>query len=273
MTENILTFDVEEWFDVEHCRVKRSYFTGQGRAEIGVYRILSFLRPRNIKATFFVLGSVAEKNPHIIKEIDSHGHEVATHGYLHRFISEQTPQEFEGDLLRSIKVLKSITRKEILGFRAPGYSITKETLWALEIIECAGLKYDSSIYPVNLRLFTKGGISGYPRQPFFIRKNLFEFPLITLGIFGLHLPVATTAYFRIFPYAISSLAIRRLDNEGIPAVINFHSWEFDKSHPRVALPFPHNIKHYYNLRKIESRFNRLTTDFKFVACRDKLPKQ
>lgn len=270
MIENIMTFDVEEWFDAQQRRAGSGKFCRESRVRIGVDKILSALYKGGVKATFFVLGSVAEKDPQVIKDISADGHEIATHGYTHRSISEQTPVEFENDLLRSIDALKGVTGKQVSGFRAPGYSITTRTLWALDIIEKAGLKYDSSIYPVSIRLFTKGGASGYQQHPFYIKKNLVEFPLVTLDVFGIKIPAATTAYFRIYPYSISGIAINRLNNIGIPATVNFHSWEFDEFHPRLPLPFPYNIKHYYNLEKIRDRFNRLITEFKFGGCMDQL---
>jgi len=269
MVVNILTFDVEEGFDVSRCAARQASTFGS-RIDITINKILPILKQRGIKATFFVLASAVENNPQIIKDISADGHEIAAHGHLHKPISEQTPGEFKNDLLRSIDILSSITGKQISGFSAPGYSITARTLWALDIIEKAGLKYDFSIYPASIRLFTKGGAPGYPRRPFYIKKNLVEFPLVTLDVFGLRLPVATTAYFRIYPYCITSLAIKRFNKMGIPATVNFHSWKFDEFHPRAPMPFPYNIKHYYNLGKTQERFTRLVADFAFTACKYKL---
>lgn len=265
---NVLSFDVEEWFDVYHSKIKGDYKAK--RVNIGIEKIVSLLRTENVKATFFILAKLAEENGEVVKIIEKAGHEIATHGYAHKLISSQNHKEFEKDLLLSIKILKNISGKEILGYRAQGYSLTKDTLWALDIIKDCGLKYDSSIYPVSLRLFTHGGIAGYPQGPFLIKGEFVEFPLPTLNLLGLKFPVATTAYFRFFPYWLTKYAITRLNNKNITPTLNFHSWEFDENHPKIKLPFPQNIKHYYNLAQTEERFKKLLGDFKFVTCQEAL---
>ena len=267
--KNILSFDVEEWCDTfcladgELDRLRQ-----MRRAEIGVKNILGLLRPKKIKATFFVVAKLAEENAGLVKMIDAEGHEVASHSYAHKPVSSMTPAEFKEDLLRSMDVLKGITGKEVVGYRAPGYTITRETLWALRVIKECGLQYDSSIYPVSVRLFTRGGAGGFPQGSFVVEGGLQEIPLITASLFGLKVPVATTSYFRIFPYAVTKWSINRLNRKGIAAALNFHSWEFDADQPRIKLPFPHNIKHYYNLDKTERRFKDLINDFNFVNCRE-----
>jgi len=270
MVKNILTFDAEEWYDVYNYGVKSSKAVCENRLNIGISKIFSFLDDKKINATFFVSGSAAEKNPQVIREIDKRGHEIASHGYRHVPISGLNREEFRQDLLRSVKILEDITGKKVIGYRAPCYSVTADTLWALDIIKESGLKYDSSIYPVSLRLATKGGAFGYPRRPFFVKEGLLEFPLATLNLFGIYLPAATTAYFRIFPYCVSYIAIKNLNKTGVPATVNFHSWEFDENHPKLKLPFPHNIKHYYNLSKTSVKFKRLIENFDFSSCLDKL---
>jgi len=268
---NILTFDVEEWDETFNLnKDKNNPLHGQTRVAIGVKKILRLLKDKKVKATFFVLGKVAEINADMVRMIDEEGHEIATHGYGHMPIALLTPVEFKEDLLRSVKILKDITGKEVLGYRAPGYSITTETRWAIEIIKGCGLQYDSSIYPVSLRLFTRGGISGYPQKPFVIQTGLVEFPLATISVFGLKLPIATTTYFRLFPYFVTKWAINMLNKGRMTANINLHSWEFDPEQPKVKLPFPQNIKHYCNLSQTEGRLKRLIGDFKFISCKEAL---
>jgi polysaccharide deacetylase family protein (PEP-CTERM system associated) len=265
---NVLSFDVEEWH--------QSFFFKEGaekpesRVEIGLRKVVDLLRPSGIKATFFVVGSVAEKKPEIVKLIRRSGHEVASHGYLHRPVSFMTKEEFREDLLKSINILNSITGKKVLGYRAPGYTITKDNLWALDIVKECGLAYDSTIYPVSLRIFTKGGVAGFPLGMFELDNGLREFPLTTLQVLGFDLPVATTSYFRILPYWMAKLAIRKLNNKGSVSTVNYHSWEFDPAQPRIKLPFPQNFKHYYNLARTEERFKRLITDFQFTSCAEML---
>lgn len=266
---NILSFDVEEWFD-NHSIAEDKKKSFQHRADVGVRRVLSILRASGVSATFFVLGRVAQENPNIIKLIDEDGHEIATHGYSHMPLSEMKPATFKNDLLHSINILKKIVNKEIIGFRAPGYSMTDDTLWALDILKECGLKYDSSIYPVSLRMFTRGGATGYPAGAFMIRPGLMEYPLATLNLLGVRFPAATTAYFRIFPYWVSRLAMNQSNSNNIGAVLNFHSWEFDEDHPRFKFPFPQNIKHYYNLGKLCPRFEKLLSEFNFTNFRSML---
>lgn len=268
---NIMTFDVEAWCDSFYLTEGKADLKKYGdRAGVGVAKILSLLKSKNLTATFFITGKLAEANPNLVKSIALAGHEVASHGYAHLPIYAQSPAELKKDLLLSIKILKEITGQAILGYRAPGYTVTKDTLWALDIIKECGLRYDSSIYPVSLRVFTRGGAAGFPQQPFYVKEQLAEFPLITANLFGARLPVATTSYFRIFPYGITKWAIKQLNQKGTVACLNFHSWEFDKHQPRVKLPFPQNFKHYINLSKTEERFKKLINDFDFTNCRESL---
>lgn len=265
--DNVLTFDLEDWND--------SFYAKRGavrnhRLSIGLNVIREELNDKNIKATFFVVGALAEKFPEVIRMLLEEGHEIASHGYLHLPVDSMSPEEFEEDLLKSIKIIKLISGKEPIGYRAPGYTITNKTLWALDIISKVGLKYDSSIYPVSLKLFTKGGASDYPLRPFIIRRGLFELPLITMNVLGQRLPVATTSYFRIFPFWITQWAIRQYNLRQIPATLNYHTWEFDQDQPIIKLPFPHNIKHYYNLNKTRIRLRRLLQKYKFITCQQAL---
>lgn len=268
---NILSFDVEEWFD-SHFLAAGNTNLFKRRVDEGVRKIIEILQKNKIKCTFFILGRVAEDNPKLVKIIDDEGHEIASHGFSHKPIFQLTPEEFRKDLLLSIQILKSITSKEVLGFRSPGYSITKDSLWALDVLRDCGLKYDSSIYPVSLRLFTHGGISGNSQRQFYINDGLVEFPLATMNIFGLRLPVATTCYFRLFPYSITKGAIKKLNNRGLSATLNFHTWEFDEHQPRVKMPLAQSIKHYYNLSKTNERFEKLVNEFSFVSCKEGLER-
>jgi peptidoglycan-N-acetylglucosamine deacetylase len=269
--KNVLSFDIEYWNSTSYLREDDRPLGAAGkRTKTGLCKILDILRKKNIKATFFVLGDVAADDPEVVRMIDSEGHEVSTHGCAHKIISEFAPEAFEKDLRLSIEILEGITGKKVRGYRAPGYSVTKDTVWALDIVKKCGLKYDSSVYPVSLRLFTRGGISGYPRKPFFVRTGLAEFPLPVMDLFGVKIPVATAAYFRIFPYAVNTGAIRAMNRKGIPAVVNLHDWEFDPEHPAMRLPAVARFKHYHNLYKTEERLDRLTDEFDFVGCGDAL---
>ncbi|MBU0686419.1 MAG: polysaccharide deacetylase family protein [Candidatus Margulisbacteria bacterium] len=266
MVNNILSFDVEEWNSSFYLDKDAS--VKESRVGLSINKILEILSSKDIKATFFVVGKLAEQNEDIVKMIDAAGHEVASHGYAHLPVTTLSPEEFRRDLKQSIAVLEKITNKKVLGYRAPGYTITRNNLWAIDIIRECGLRYDSSIYPVSLRVFTSGGAAGFQQGEFMISKDLKEFPLITADVLGVKLPVATTSYFRIFPYLVTKWAIKRLNQQGMRTCLNFHSWEFDPEHPKVKLPFPQNVKHYFNLSKTEPRFKQLISDFDFISCRE-----
>jgi len=270
--KNILSFDLEEWGDPSILGVDTGLGAVESKLGHEVNVILDLLASHNIKATFFVVGKIAEKYKQLLKTIDKQGHEIASHGYAHVPIGTQTPEQFKKDLQLSIKILQDIIGKKVCGYRAPGYSITRDTWWALKIIKECGLRYDSSVYPVSVKIFTRGGVANCSDEPFCVDDQLLEFPLATLKVFGLKVPVATTAYFRILPYFISRWAIRHLNRSGKMVTLNFHTWEFGKDQPKLKLPFPQNLKTYYNLSKMIDRFKLLIHDFEFVNFKEVMLK-
>ncbi|NQT46463.1 MAG: DUF3473 domain-containing protein [Candidatus Omnitrophica bacterium] len=268
---NVLTFDTEEWFQSHELGIEpRNWQHLECRVCESVKRILAILNERGIKATFFVVGWIAQRYPELVREIVNAGHEVGSHGYAHEIVYEQTPEDFEEDLKKSLNILKDITGKDVIGYRAPYYSITKDSLWALDILQRYGLKYDSSIYPISLRMFTKGGIKGYISKPCIIKEGLFEFPMPVTELCNFKLPVATGIYFRLFPYRFTRWAIEKANKRGLFVTVNLHPWEFDPLQPRVKMSLPYSIKRYTNLHKTEQRFRRLLDDFDFTSCKHKL---
>ena len=272
MLKNIISFDLEEWGDPSVLGVDIGLREIRSDLAHEVNTILELLAARDIKATFFVVGKLAQKYARLLRLIDQQGHEIASHGYAHVPISTQNPEQFREDLQLSIKILQDVVDKKIIGYRAPGYSITKDTWWALQVIKECGLRYDSSIYPVSIRFFTQGGISDCSDEPFYVEDQLIEFPLATFKIMGIRVPIATTAYFRILPYCLSRWALKKLNRLNKRATLNFHTWEFGKNQPKLKLPFPHNIKTYYNLSKMEERFKKLLNDFEFMSCAEAVVK-
>ena len=267
---NILTIDVEDWYMDTDISMWDSY---EDRVVQSTQKILEILDERNTKATFFVVGYVAEHFPELIKDIIDRGHEIGTHGYSHTSIKKQTASEFGNDLLKSIKVLEHITKEKISGHRACEFSIVEKTTWALDILKTNGLKYDSSVFPVKTHLY---GVPDAPLYPYHItssniqvnnpEEDFLEFPLSVYRIPVVHMniPVAGGFYLRSFPYWFIKHALKKINKMGQPAIIYVHPWEFDLGQPRVK---ELNWLHYYNIPYTEKKFNSLLKDFEFTSVR------
>jgi len=271
---NALTIDVEEWFQVTNLRERISceqWDQCESRILVNMARILRLLSLANVRATFFILGWIAEKKPEVVQLIHDGGHEIATHGYSHRSITELSPEEFRIEIEKSVAMLEKITGQKVIGFRAPNYSINSDTIWAFNILTETGIKYDSSIFPVK---HDRYGFLTAPRLPFFIdlkeQGELIEFPLSTIRVCGTNIPVAGGAYLRLYPYWFIRLAIKRLNSSGKPAIIYFHPWEIDAGQPRVELSFISKFRHYGNLLMTERKLSKLLKDFEFGPVRDVL---
>jgi len=257
------------WLWPEECpsarRKKQDIFIS--RAISSTEKTLQILKEADVRATFFVLGELAEKFPSLIHKIDGEGHEIASHSYRHIELHRQTPDDFLKDLLRSKEILKSITGKEVIGFRAPDFSIVKNSFWALDALLKAGFRYDCSIFPIK---HPRYGIADAPREIYKIREGLIEFPPSTLRVMGYNLPVAGGAYFRIFPYGFTKWAIRQINKEGLSANVYLHPWELDPDQPKIKLPASRSFAHYANLKTAEIKFRSLLRDFKFAPIKEVL---
>ena len=211
---NILTIDVEEWFQtsrLEPCMAGQRWETLESRVIPQVRQCLEILETHNTKATFFVLGWVAERHAALIREIDALGHEIACHGYRHRLIYNLSRDTFREYTVCSKSILEDLTGKPVLGYRATSFSIVKSTRWALDIIKEAGFVYDSSIYPIQHDIY---GMSDYPRFPFRLDNGLWEIPPSTCRILGKNLPFAGGGYFRLYPFWVTRAGIQHL-NRGV----------------------------------------------------------
>jgi polysaccharide deacetylase family protein (PEP-CTERM system associated) len=266
---NALTIDFEDWYQgLEIAPSEWERF--EDRIVDPATRLLELLRDAGVHATFFVLGYVAERHPELVRAIVAAGHEVGTHGYSHTLVYRQTPESFRADMKRTIATLEELSGRPVVGHRAPFFSITRDSLWALEILGELGIRYDSSIFPVRNYRY---GIEDAPRWPYEIaagERTLIEFPISTWRLRGRNLPVAGGAYFRIYPYALTRRAFRALNRSGYPAVFYLHPWELDPGHPRIPLPRRIATPHYFNLRATERRFRRLLREFAFAPMRDVL---
>ncbi len=265
---NYLTIDVEDYFHVsafENNIKFEEWENYESRVVSNTRKILEMLSEAGeIKATFFILGWVAEKHPEIVKEIDTNGHEIACHGYRHRLVYNMTPDEFRSDLIKAKHILEDITGKEVIGYRAPSFSMTKRSNWAFAILEDLGFEYDSSVFPITHDHY---GITDAPRFKYRVPgNNLVEFPISTSKILGLKAPVSGGGYFRLFPYWFTKVNLRKINNsENKPFIFYIHPWEIDPEQPRIngAALFS-KFRHYNNLSKTAKRFKILLRDFKFA---------
>lgn len=260
---NALTIDVEDYFQVSafapHIE-RASWDSLPCRVERNVDRLLEVLSESGAHATFFTLGWVAERYPRLVRDIVGQGHEVASHGYGHLRASEQSQLEFKQDVVRARKILEDITGAEILGYRAPSFSIGRANLWAFDVLAEAGHRYSSSVYPVQHDHY---GMPEAPRFPFRVRDGLLEIPVTTARVFGRNFPAGGGGYFRLAPYRVSRWAIDRVNRvDSRPAIFYFHPWEIDPRQPRVAgIGAKTRFRHYLNLDRTEARIKRLLGDF------------
>lgn len=262
MIVNALGIDVEEWFhlcgvDEALIKYKPSFF--ESRILGSTTKLLEILKEYNVRATFFVLGIIAENSPGLIKKIIEGGHEIASHSYKHVPIYQQTREEFSQDLKKSIDILHKISGKRILGFRAPDFSITKKTLWAIEVLRNEGIKYDCSIFPI---FHPRYGIPHAKTSTYEI-DGLIEFPPSTIKILWNNFPIAGGAYLRILPYSFIKGSIKRLNAQNIPVNIYLHPWEIDSGFPSLQIPLIRKIPHYAGIKTTLPKLRALLSDFKF----------
>jgi len=263
---NSLTIDVEDYFHVsafDGLSNPDTWDTFPSRVEANTRRLLDILAHHSVQATFFVMGWVAERHPRLVREIVAAGHEIGCHSYLHRRIYELGPDRFQEDTRKAKAILEDITGTPVHAYRAPSYSITKASLWALDILAELGFTIDSSIFPIHHDLY---GIPDAPRFPYVIDGiNMIEYPLSTALFLGRKIPVAGGGYFRLFPYWFTQTMLHRINvQEGQPFVFYLHPWEIDPEQPRMAgASWKSRFRHYNNLTKTENRLHRLLAAFPF----------
>ncbi|MFH1305793.1 MAG: XrtA system polysaccharide deacetylase, partial [Candidatus Omnitrophota bacterium] len=268
---NILTIDVEDYFQVENFK-KVVAFSDWGKYENRVERntgkVLEILADAGVRGTFFVLGWTAEKFPGVVRRIHEAGHEIASHGYAHDPVFTLTPDSFRDDVVKSKKILEDITREPVLGYRAPTFSLTEKSLWALDVLVEEGFMYDSSVLPVCRRT---RGLAGAERYPYKIRNGegvLWEFPVSTVRVFGRNLAFAGGGYFRLYPYPFVKGCIAGMNRENRPAVVYVHPWEVDPAQPRIKAGLASGFKHYVNLSRTEGKLRELLNDFGFGPVKE-----
>lgn len=268
----ILSVDVEDYFHVEAFSdvVERSAWDNyECRVEANTYRLLELFERRGVRATFFILGWVAERYPSLVRDIVASGHEPACHSYWHRLIYALMPDEFRADTYRAKQVIEQAAGTSIYGYRAPSYSITRKSLWAMDILAELGFTYDSSVFPIHHDVY---GIPDAPRTPFQNETpcgRITEYPITTFRLFGeKNLPVGGGGYLRIFPYWYTRLGVNRAEQDGVPLIVYLHPWEIDPDQPRLSGRLKSRLRHYTNLSRMQKRVDALLSLGQFSSFRD-----
>ena len=263
---NAMTVDVEDYFHVSVFDgvVPRHAWDGlESRVCANTERLLQIFDTAGVSATFFVLGWVADRFPSLVRRIAAQGHEIASHGYGHRLVYDLTEGAFRDDIRRSKDLLESTIGQPVFGYRAPSYSVTSRSLWALDVLIEEGFRYDASIFPIH---HDRYGIPTSPRHPYLLQRTytLLEAPASTVRWGPFNLPVAGGGYFRILPYAWTRWGIKRLNiAEQAPAIFYLHPWEIDPEQPRLHASLLGRFRHYRNLSRTEERLRALLNDFQF----------
>ncbi len=271
---NALTIDVEDYFQVsafEDLVDRNDWPSLESRVVRNTHALLDLFDWYERRGTFFVLGWVADRFPELVREIASRGHEVASHGWSHKLIYNQTPAEFRDETVRSKALLEDLIGAPVLGYRAASYSITERSRWALDILVEAGFTYDSSIFPIH---HDRYGIPDAEIAPHRLRTpdggSLTEFPISVAELWGTRLPVAGGGYFRIFPLAVTRAGLRQVESSGRPFVFYLHPWEIDPGQPRLEGSLLSQFRHYTNLSRCEARLRVILEEFELTTMRDVL---
>ncbi|MDR3629527.1 MAG: DUF3473 domain-containing protein [Desulfocapsaceae bacterium] len=278
---NALTIDVEDYFQVNAFARSIRYEDWDNyplRVEANTSRILDLLDEFDFKATFYILGWIAERVPGLVREISRRGHEIACHGYAHQLIFAIGPDAFREDVRRAKRILEDLCGEQVCSYRAPSYSITKNSLWALDILIEEGFVRDSSIFPVYHDTY---GMPDAPRFPYVIQRqagSITEFPLTTYRLHAgkseYRLPIAGGGYLRLLPAQILIWGIERINRqENQPAVLYFHPWEIDPDQPRIKAGLKSTFRHYLNLRKTESKLRKIFAAGRFSTMKAVLQQQ
>ncbi len=263
---HVLSFDIEEHFQVSafwSSARRQQWDQLESRVERNTLRLAEILAHFETKATFFILGWVAERHPGLVKALAKQGHEIASHGYGHELVINQTDHEFRDDIRRSKRILEDLIGAVVFGYRAPSFSITAQTPWALTILAEEGYLYDSSIN-ARFQRSEKAEKKHGAYEIITTAGNIFEVALPTASLCGIQLPIAAGGYFRLFPYFASKIFLSQLEKAGTQLIMYMHPWEIDPDQPRMDGPLISRFRHYLNLKKTEQRLHYLLRDFSFA---------
>ena len=267
---NALTVDLEDWYHIcgtAENSIPSKWVEYENRVIRNTEKVLLLLRAYDTKATFFVLGYIAEREPELIRTIHREGHEIAIHGHYHKRLFELTMEEFEEDVKRSINTVESITGEKVLGYRAPEWSIRNNTLWALGILKKLGIKYDSSMVPL-----TRMGERNFGRFPYTIKTeygDIMEFPLTTMRCLWENLPFTGGLPLRVAPYWYTLSKLRHINRKnGQPGLVYVHPWEFDNKQPKIELPLTRRFMHYFRIAATRPKLEGLLRHLKFGPVKE-----
>ncbi|MBV8784687.1 MAG: DUF3473 domain-containing protein [Gammaproteobacteria bacterium] len=272
---NAFTIDVEDYFHVAalSSAISRDSWTlRESRVEANTERLLRMLDERGVHATFFVLGWVAERQPQLVRRIAAAGHEIACHGYSHQLVYRQSPKEFREETARAKHCLEDTVGHAVQGYRAASFSITRQSLWALDVLIDLDFGYDSSIFPIRHDLY---GLPGARPEPHRIAapsgRTIAEFPMSTASFMGMQVPVSGGGYFRILPYWLTHAGLKQINERaGRPFAFYLHPWELDPRQPRVKVGALSRFRHYTGLERCEARLRRLLGEFAFTSMHEAL---
>lgn len=271
MIRHALTIDVEDWFQVlnmAHVIDRADWDTHELRCVDATRSLLELLDRRQVHATFYFLGWIAERAPELVKEVQSAGHEIGSHGYDHRLLNDLGREGFREDLSRTAKVLEEIAGVQVRAFRACTWSVTSRTPWAIEELLASGIQIDSSVFPVRHPDY---GVPDAPTTPYRISDDageLIEFPPLCWEVLGRRVPVGGGGYLRLLPLAMLRWGLRQKERSGAPGCIYLHPWEVDPDQPRQPLGGLRGFRHYVNLSKTHGKLDRLLRDFPFTTVSD-----
>ncbi len=262
---NVLSVDVEECFHASEIGAPISGWDRlPSRIEPQVERVLELLDRHSVKATFFVLGWIAERHPALVREIAVRGHELGCHSHRHRLVYDLTPAEFEEDTAAAVRAIEDAAGVRPRLYRAPSYSITSRSLWALDLLAANGFTHDSSIYPITHDRYGIPGFGTAARMLPTPSGSLMEVPIATVQVWGNRLPVGGGGYLRLLPYRYTAAGIRRLNTRGgLPACVYFHPWELDPAQPRLGARWISNLRTYTGVGRMEAKLERLLREFRF----------
>ena len=263
---NIFTIDTEDWFHANYDSIG-SLDKNNSIVEKDTNVLLELLDEYSHKATFFILGSVAKDHPVLLRKIADQGHEIACHGMSHQLIYKQTPEEFRDDIRTAKKLIEDICSQKVIGYRAPCWSVTQDSLWALRIIEEEGFLYDCSIFPFKNFLY---GIQDAPRFPYVPTRysagsKLMEIPATAIRFAGINIPFSGGFYFRVIPGGLIEQFTRQINKAQKPCVFYLHPREIDIEQPRLNLSKKNSFIHYYGIKRSKSKLERLFSKFLFTS--------
>lgn len=278
---NALSIDVEDYYQVaafsRHVDYDNwdAWNAGKSRVVANTHKLLDMFDEHGVKATFFVLGWVAERHPRLVGEIERRGHEIGCHGYSHRLIYQQSREVFRQETRRAMALLQDLAQTPVEGYRAASFSICRQSEWALDILHEAGFKYDSSIFPIRHDVY---GMPEAPKAPYKINirpgGQLVEFPMTTRNVMGWRMPVSGGGYFRLYPYSLTRSLLKAVNRrDEAPFMFYLHPWEIDPDQPRIPAGLFSRFRHYNNLGRCRGRLKKLLGDFSFSTVRDVLRRQ